>query len=76
MIQNPTKEITDYCRKELTYTNPQYTRVRAMGYASYNIPKELKLYNVYENNLYVPYGFFEKLWKKHPLLQTPRMKTT
>ena len=68
IIQNPTKEITDYCRKELTYTNPQYARVRAMGYASYNIPKELKLYNIYENNLYVPYGFFEKLWKKHPII--------
>lgn len=68
IIENPTKDVMNFCKKELTYVNPQYARIKAMGYASYNIPKELKLYNINDNKLYIPYGFFEKLWSIHPIL--------
>lgn len=66
-IKDPTNEVLDYCKQKLTYTNPQYSRIKAMGYSVYKVPKDIKLYNVYEGNLYVPYGFFEDLWKIHPI---------
>lgn len=66
-IEDPTKEVLEYCKQKLTYTNPQYSRIKAMGYSVYKVPKDIKLYNVYEGSLYVPYGFFEDLWKIHPI---------
>ena len=66
-IENPTKEVMEYCVKKLSYPNPQYARVKALGYSVYKVPKDIKLYNIYGGNLYVPYGFFEDLWKIHPV---------
>lgn len=67
-IKEPTKEVLDYFKNKLTYANPQYARVRAMGYSAYKVPKDIKLYNLYEGNLYIPMGCFEDLWKLHPVL--------
>ena len=67
-INEPSKEVLDYFKKKLTYSNPQYARVRAMGYSTYKIPKEVKLYNIYEGKLYIPMGCFEDLWRIHPVL--------
>ena len=66
VIKNPTKEIKDFCIKELTFKNPEYQKKLKMGFYAYGTPKEIKLYDIYEDNLYVPTGFFNDLWKKQP----------
>ena len=66
-IENPTKEMKDLCKKELTFKNPQYDKMRRMGYWAYGTPKEIKLYDEYEGNLYCPMGFFDKLFRFYPV---------
>ena len=66
-IEEPTKEIKDFCIKSLTFKNPEFDKKKRMGFYAYGTPKEIKLYNYYEGNLYLPYGFFSKLWKQHPI---------
>lgn len=66
-IENPTKEIKDYCIKNLTFDNPDYIKRKSMNFWTGNIPKTIKLYNLYNNNLYIPSGMFNELWKIHPI---------
>lgn len=65
-IREPTKEIIQFAKKELTVKNPEIEKRKRMGFYTYGMDKEIKLYNIYNNNLYVPYGFFEKLYKIYP----------
>lgn len=67
VIENPTKEIKDFCIKNLTFTNPEFEKKKRMGFYAYGTPREIKLYNYYEGKLYIPYGFFSKLYQKHPV---------
>ena len=65
-IEEPTEEVKNYCKKHLTFVNPDYQKKKFMGFYVYNIPKEIKLYDYYDNNLYVPLGCFDDLWELHP----------
>ena len=65
-IESPTKEITEFIKKELTFTNSDYLKKKRMGFYAYGIAKEIKLYNEYNGSLYVPYGFFKKLYDFYP----------
>ena len=65
-IQNPTKEVLDYCKKELTFSNPDYIKKQRMGFSIYKTPKTISLYDSYENNIYLPIGCFDDIWKIHP----------
>lgn len=65
-IQEPTKEILDYCKKELTFSNPDYIKKQRMGFWTHGTPKKLTLYDYYEKNIYVPIGCFDDIWKLHP----------
>lgn len=64
-IQSPTKEIKDFCIKNLTYNNPDYEKKKRMGFWAYGISRDIKLYNEYNNSLYLPIGFFNELYKYH-----------
>ena len=66
-IQEPTKDIKDFCIKNLTYKNPDYEKKKRMGFWAYGISKDIKLYNEYNNSLYLPIGFFNKLYEYHPI---------
>lgn len=68
-IREPTKEIMKYCMDNLTFKNSEYEKKRRLGFYCYGMDREIKLYEVYNGNLYVPYGFFEKLYKKHPYVR-------
>lgn len=57
----------EFCKKELTYKNPDYEKRKFMGFYAYGTPKEIKLYNEYNNSLYLPIGFFNELYKYHPI---------
>lgn len=66
-IENPTDDVVSYCRSKLTFKNPDYEKKKRMGFYAYGTPKEIKLYNLYDGALYVPYGFFEDIWSIHPV---------
>ena len=66
-IHEPTKEIRDFCINELTYKNPQYQKMRSMNFYVGGMSKDIKLYNEYNNRLYLPVGFFNKLYEYHPI---------
>lgn len=65
-IISPSKEILDYCKKELTMKNPDYDKKKRMGFYTGGITKTIKLFNEYNGNLYLPIGCFEDIWKIHP----------
>lgn len=69
VIENPTKDIKDFCIKNLTFKNPEYQKKLQMGFYAYGTPKEIKLYDIVDNKLYVPTGFFKDLWERHSVLE-------
>lgn len=66
-VRQPTKELMLFCRKNLTYKNPDVEKRKRMGFYTYGMSKEIRLYNEYNGNLYLPIGFFEKLYNFHPV---------
>ena len=66
-IQEPTKEVLDYCKKELTFSNPDYIKKQRMGFWIGKTPKAISLYDSYEDNIYLPIGCFDDIWKIHPV---------
>ena len=64
-VKQPTKEIRDFCIKNLTYNNPDYEKKKRMGFWAYGVSKEIKLYNEYNGSLYLPIGFFNTLYNYH-----------
>lgn len=65
-IQEPTGNILDYCKKQLTFNNPDYIKKQRMGFSIYKTPKMIKLYDYYNDNIYLPIGCFEDIWRLHP----------
>jgi len=65
-IQDPTKEILDYCKKELIFKNPDYIKKQRMGFWCGRTPKSISLYDYYQDNIYLPIGCFENIWNIHP----------
>ena len=65
-IEYPTKEILNYCKKELTFSNPDYIKKQRMGFSIYKTPKTISLYDYYQDNIYLPIGCFDDIWKIHP----------
>lgn len=65
-IQDPTKEILDYCKRELTFSNPDYIKKQRMGFWVGKTPKAISLYDCYQDNIYLPIGCFEDIWEIHP----------
>ncbi len=65
-IQEPTKKILDYCKKELTFSNPDYIKKQRMGFSVYRTPKTISLYDYYQGNIYLPIGCFNDIWKIYP----------
>lgn len=65
-IKEPTKEIIDYCKTKLTFTNPDYSKKMQMGLWLGRIPKYIKLYDIYEEDVYLPIGCFTDIYKMYP----------
>ena len=65
-IKEPTKEILDYCKKELTFSNPDYIKKQRMGFWTGKTPKMISLYDYYQGNIYLPIGCFNDIWNIHP----------
>lgn len=75
-ILDPTKEILDYCKKELTFTNPDYTKKQRLGFWTGGTAKTISLYDLYQDKVYLPIGCFEDIWKIHPIKEDYKDYTT
>lgn len=65
-IQDPTKEILDYCKKDLVFSNPDYIKKQRMGFWIGKTPKNISLYDKWNDKLYLPIGCFDDIWKLYP----------
>ena len=65
-IQNPTKEILDYCKKELEIDNPQYLKNQILGYSVWKIPRKLRWFEKRGEDIILPFGCLKKIFSLHP----------
>lgn len=61
VVENPTPQILDWCKKELTLSNPEYEKKARMGFWVGNTPRTLSLYEQRDDSVVVPYGLLRKL---------------
>lgn len=60
-IQDPTSEITEWCKTHLTIDNPDYAKKVRMGFWVGSTPKTLHLYEVHGDTLVLPYGTLKQI---------------
>ena len=66
-IQEPNKQVLEYCKKQLTFSNPDYIKKQRMGFWLGKTPKKISLYDYYNNNIYLPLGCFDDIWNIYPI---------
>lgn len=62
-IVNPTERMKDYVEENLVIKNPQYEQLKRLGKWTGNTPRFLVWYEIDGNDLIVPFGFIDWLWK-------------
>lgn len=60
-IEQPTKEVIDWCKEELTIPNPEFAKKMRMGFWVGNTPKKLTLYEKHGEKLVLPFGMLKNL---------------
>ena len=60
-IQNPTAEIKEWCKTNLTIDNPDYAKKVRMGFWLGNTPKHLHLYEIHGDTYILPYGTLKQI---------------
>lgn len=70
-VYEPTKEVVDYCFKELVVKNPEYSKKVQMGFFLGKTPKDIHLFSgdFYPDGtktLYLPIGCINDLLKMYP----------
>lgn len=65
VIENATPDAKSFCRKELTFSNPEYQKAVNMGKWAGNIPREIVLYQRMGDNLILPFGTLGDVFKHH-----------
>ena len=60
-IQNPSAEIVEWCKTNLTLPNPDYAKKVRMGFWVGNTPKTLSLYEVHGDTFVLPYGTLKQI---------------
>ena len=63
-VENPTKGILDWCRKNLVFTNPEYAKKARMGFWLRDTPKTVSLYEIRGDTLVLPFGVLKSLPKE------------
>ena len=61
LIEAPTPEIKEHFVKLLTVKNPAYVNAQRLGFSTYGITPELKLYRASMNALVIPRGLWREL---------------
>ena len=63
-VENPSKEILDWCKKNLIFTNPEYAKKARMGFWLRDTPKTVSLYEIRGDTLILPFGVLKSLPKE------------
>ena len=63
-VENPSKEILNWCRKNLVFTNPEYVKKARMGFWLRDTPKTVNLYEIRGDTLVLPFGVLKSLPKE------------
>lgn len=66
-ISNPSDAILDYCKKNLVLDNPDYFKKERMGKWLGNTPRTIQLYEKIGDDLVLPFGCLQDVWKMHPV---------
>ena len=69
IIENPSKEIKEYCKSTLTIKNPDIAKKQAMGFWTGNIPKYIKMFTINENKYILPLGCIDDIFQIHNKLE-------
>lgn len=62
-IVDPTYEMKNYIEENLVMKNPQFEQLQRMNKWTGNTPRHLVWYEIDGNDLIVPFGFLDMLWK-------------
>lgn len=65
-ISEPTREIKDYCRNRLVLDNPEYENAVRLGKWTGNMDRKIHLYAEYGDDLILPFGCVDDIWKMLP----------
>lgn len=65
-VKNPANDIYDYCRKELTFSNPEYIKKQRMGFSIYKTPKFISLFDYDDDSVYLPIGCLQDIRNMYP----------
>ena len=60
-IENPTAEVTMWCKKNLTIANPEYAKKARMHFWLGDTPKTISLYEMRGETLILPFGLLRNL---------------
>ena len=67
IISEPTDEIKAYCKERLVLDNPDYYKKAQMGKWTGNTPERIWLYEVMDDELWLPFGCLQDIWNLHPI---------
>ena len=67
IISDPTPAVKAYCDKNLILDNPDYYKKERMGLFTGKTPKHLWLFEVMGDDIWMPFGCFQDIWKIHPV---------
>lgn len=65
-IQNPSREVLDYCKRELEIDNPQYFQNQRLGFSVWKIPQKLRWYEKRGEDIIVPFGCLKQIYSLYP----------
>ena len=63
-VENPSKEIMNWCKKNLVFVNPEYAKKARMGFWLRDTPKTVSLYEIRGDTLILPFGVLKSLPKE------------
>lgn len=67
IVSDPIPAVRAYCEKNLIIDNPDYYKLEKMGKWTGNTPKKLWLFEKMNDELWLPFGCLNDLWKIHPI---------
>ena len=67
IISEPTDEVKAYCKERLVLDNPDYYKKAQMGKWTGSTPEKIWLYEVRDNELWLPFGCLQDIWNLHPI---------
>jgi len=70
-IENPSQEIINYCTEKLIFPNPLYHLRVATKKSTWNIPKDIVLFEKVGDTYVLPYGTLRDIY---PLISTYQIK--